>query len=182
MQARIHDHWMTEGVTIVDPRNTYIDGRCSIGRDTVIYPFTSITGTGPDRFATAGSGRWLTCATGPCWMTASRSARSSRSSESHLGPGTMVRHLAYLGDAEVGELGQHRRDSRHGQFRRRVARIRRGSATGAASAPARSWSPRSPSARDAVVGANAVVTRGHDVADGQTVVGVPARPIEGRRD
>ena len=27
MQARIQDHWMTEGVTIVDPRNTYIDGR-----------------------------------------------------------------------------------------------------------------------------------------------------------
>ena len=31
MQARIQDHWMTEGVTIVDPRNTYIDGRASIG-------------------------------------------------------------------------------------------------------------------------------------------------------
>ena len=44
MQARIQDHWMTEGVSIVDPRNTYIDGRASIGRDTVIYPFTVITG------------------------------------------------------------------------------------------------------------------------------------------
>ena len=32
--------------------------------------------------------------------------------------------------------------------------------------------------KDAVVGANAVVTRNQDVADGQTVVGVPARPIE----
>ena len=27
---------MTEGVTIVDPHNTYIDGRATIGRDTVI--------------------------------------------------------------------------------------------------------------------------------------------------
>ena len=44
MQSRIQDHWMTEGVSIVDPRNTYIDGRASIGRDTVIYPFTVITG------------------------------------------------------------------------------------------------------------------------------------------
>ena len=35
---------MTEGVSIVDPRNTYIDGRASIGRDTVIYPFTVISG------------------------------------------------------------------------------------------------------------------------------------------
>ena len=45
MQARIQDHWMTEGVTIVDPRNTYIDGRASIGADTVIHPFTVINGT-----------------------------------------------------------------------------------------------------------------------------------------
>ena len=45
MQARIQDHWMTEGVSIVDPRNTYIDGRATIGRDTVIFPFTVITGT-----------------------------------------------------------------------------------------------------------------------------------------
>ena len=45
MQARIQDRWMTEGVTIVDPRNTFIDGRASIGPDTIIYPFTFITGT-----------------------------------------------------------------------------------------------------------------------------------------
>ena len=44
MQARIQDHWMTEGVTIVDPHNTYIDGRATIGRDTVIYPFSVISG------------------------------------------------------------------------------------------------------------------------------------------
>ena len=30
--------------------------------------------------------------------------------------------------------------------------------------------------RDAVVGANAVVTKGHNVSDGQTVVGVRAHP------
>ena len=31
---------------------------------------------------------------------------------------------------------------------------------------------------DAVIGANAVVTRNQNVPDGQTVVGVPARPID----
>ncbi len=45
MQARILDHWMTEGVTIVEPRSTYIDARASIGNDTVIYPHTVISGT-----------------------------------------------------------------------------------------------------------------------------------------
>ena len=49
MQARIQDHWMTEGVTIVDPHNTYIDGRATIGRDTVIHPFTVISGDVTDR-------------------------------------------------------------------------------------------------------------------------------------
>ena len=44
MQARIQDRWMVEGVSIVDPRNTYIDGRAEIGRDTVIFPFSVLTG------------------------------------------------------------------------------------------------------------------------------------------
>ena len=44
LQARIQDRLMDEGVSIVDPRNTYIDGRAEIGRDTVIFPFSVITG------------------------------------------------------------------------------------------------------------------------------------------
>jgi bifunctional UDP-N-acetylglucosamine pyrophosphorylase / glucosamine-1-phosphate N-acetyltransferase len=35
--------------------------------------------------------------------------------------------------------------------------------------------------QEAVIGANAVVTRNQDVADGQTVVGVPARPLKPSR-
>ena len=35
---------MEDGVSIVDPRNTYIDGRATIGQDTVIYPFSVISG------------------------------------------------------------------------------------------------------------------------------------------
>ena len=30
------------GVTIVDPRSTWIDAGCQIGRDTVIYPFSFV--------------------------------------------------------------------------------------------------------------------------------------------
>src|SRR5262249_15695357 len=45
MQARIQDDWMTEGVSIVDPRSTSIDGRARIGSDTTIFPFTVISGT-----------------------------------------------------------------------------------------------------------------------------------------
>jgi bifunctional UDP-N-acetylglucosamine pyrophosphorylase/glucosamine-1-phosphate N-acetyltransferase len=44
MQQRIQQKLMTEGVTIVDPDNTWIDSRAKIGQDTVIEPFTYIHG------------------------------------------------------------------------------------------------------------------------------------------
>jgi bifunctional UDP-N-acetylglucosamine pyrophosphorylase / glucosamine-1-phosphate N-acetyltransferase len=43
-QARIHERLMREGVTIVDPASTTIDADVSIGRDTVIEPFCTLTG------------------------------------------------------------------------------------------------------------------------------------------
>ena len=102
MQGRIQDHWMTEGVSIVDPRNTYIDGRASIGRDTVIYPFTVISGA-----VKIGSH----CRVGPFAHLRDGTVLDDgvevgafvEIKQSHLGSGTIVRHLAYLGNAEVGE-------------------------------------------------------------------------------
>ncbi len=44
MQQRIQERLMAEGVTIVDPPNTWIDARAQIGQDTVIEPFTCISG------------------------------------------------------------------------------------------------------------------------------------------
>ena len=42
MRQRIREHWMLEGVTLIDPGSTYIDTRVEIGQDTVIYPNTHI--------------------------------------------------------------------------------------------------------------------------------------------
>jgi bifunctional UDP-N-acetylglucosamine pyrophosphorylase/glucosamine-1-phosphate N-acetyltransferase len=36
--------FMQEGVTIIDPSNTFIDSTVSIGQDTIIFPFSVITG------------------------------------------------------------------------------------------------------------------------------------------
>ncbi|TMC45793.1 MAG: UDP-N-acetylglucosamine diphosphorylase/glucosamine-1-phosphate N-acetyltransferase [Chloroflexi bacterium] len=44
MRQRILDGLMTNGVTITDPNSTFIDADVSIGQDTVIHPFTTITG------------------------------------------------------------------------------------------------------------------------------------------
>ena len=43
-QAAIHERHMLAGVTVLDPDATVIDVDVEIGEDTVIEPFTSITG------------------------------------------------------------------------------------------------------------------------------------------
>lgn len=176
MQSRIQDRWMTEGVSIVDPRNTYIDSRAVIGRESVIYPFTVITGA-----VTIGSG----CRVGPFSHLRDGTVLDDgvevgafvETKQSHLGCGTLVRHLAYLGDAEVGEgvnIGATAITANFDGQRKSPTRIGDRSKIGAGAiliAPVSIG-------EGAVVGANAVVTRDHDVAAGQTVVGVPARPVE----
>ncbi len=44
MRKRISSALMTDGVTIVDPENTYVDSGVRIGRDTVVYPGAHIGG------------------------------------------------------------------------------------------------------------------------------------------
>ncbi|MCP4049707.1 MAG: NTP transferase domain-containing protein [bacterium] len=41
---RNNDHFMAEGVTIIDPGSTFIDSTVKIGTDTIIHPFTVIHG------------------------------------------------------------------------------------------------------------------------------------------
>jgi bifunctional UDP-N-acetylglucosamine pyrophosphorylase/glucosamine-1-phosphate N-acetyltransferase len=45
MQARINEKWMLSGVTILDPRTTYIEAAVTIGRDTVLWPNTYLQGS-----------------------------------------------------------------------------------------------------------------------------------------
>lgn len=44
MRKRINTHWMEQGVSMVDPHQTYIDPDVTIGMDTHIYPGTIISG------------------------------------------------------------------------------------------------------------------------------------------
>jgi bifunctional UDP-N-acetylglucosamine pyrophosphorylase/glucosamine-1-phosphate N-acetyltransferase len=176
MQMRIQDHWMTEGVSIVDPRNTHIDSRASIGCDTVIYPFTVISGA-----VKIGS----RCRVGPFSHLRKGTTFDDdvdvgafvEIKQSHLGTGTLVRHLAYLGDAQLGQnvnIGATAVTANFDGFRKSQTTIGDHAQIGAGAilvAPVTIGT-------GAVVGANAVVTHDRHVADGQTVVGVPARPIE----
>jgi bifunctional UDP-N-acetylglucosamine pyrophosphorylase/glucosamine-1-phosphate N-acetyltransferase len=44
MRQRVLDALMVSGVTITDPATTFIDADVAIGQDTVVHPFTTITG------------------------------------------------------------------------------------------------------------------------------------------
>jgi bifunctional UDP-N-acetylglucosamine pyrophosphorylase / glucosamine-1-phosphate N-acetyltransferase len=44
IQKRTNEHHMEMGVTIVDPRTTYIGSDVTIGTDTIVYPGTILTG------------------------------------------------------------------------------------------------------------------------------------------
>jgi bifunctional UDP-N-acetylglucosamine pyrophosphorylase / glucosamine-1-phosphate N-acetyltransferase len=44
MRQRILDRLMTDGVTITDPATTFIDADVQVGRDTVVLPFSLISG------------------------------------------------------------------------------------------------------------------------------------------
>jgi bifunctional UDP-N-acetylglucosamine pyrophosphorylase/glucosamine-1-phosphate N-acetyltransferase len=175
MQGRIQDHWMTEGVTIVDPRNTYIDGQATIGQDTVIYPFSVLTGAvtiGADcRIGPLAHLRHGTVLEDGVTVGAFVETKNSR-----LATGSFASHLAYLGDAEIGRnvnIGATAVTANFDGTAKHSTIIGDGAKIGAGAiliAPVTIG-------ENAEVGANAVVTRNQNVADGETVVGVPARKM-----
>ena len=102
MQRRIQRELMENGVTIVDPDNTWIDARAQIGQDTVIEPFTYIHGEvkiGQD------------CRIGPfAYLRHGTVLKNNvvlgvyaEVKNSTLADGVRVRHHSYLGDATVGK-------------------------------------------------------------------------------
>lgn len=102
MQARIQEKLMNNGVTIVDPPNTWIDARAEIGQDTVIEPFTYIHGQ-------VKIGR--NCRVGPFAYLRDDSVLGddvvlgvfTELKNTALRDGVRARHHSYLGDATIGE-------------------------------------------------------------------------------
>jgi bifunctional UDP-N-acetylglucosamine pyrophosphorylase/glucosamine-1-phosphate N-acetyltransferase len=82
MNERICERYMREGVTIVDPATTYLEPELQIGRDTVIYPNTTIS-----RLSEIGEG----CVIGP----------NARLSYAIVGDGAEIRESTIV-DSTVG--------------------------------------------------------------------------------
>jgi len=101
MLRRIQQELMENGVTIVDPANTWIDARARIGQDTVIEPFVYIHGAvkigrgcriGPFAFLRHGTVIGDDVVLGV--FTEVKNAA--------LADGVRARHHSYIGDASIG--------------------------------------------------------------------------------
>ena len=119
LRDRINEEHMLSGVTIVDPRSTWIDAEAVLEPDAVIHPFTVVRGTsriaagaevGPHavlRDAVVGAGALV----GPfCYLrpgtvleAGAKAGTFVEIKNSRIGERTKVPHLSYIGDADVGE-------------------------------------------------------------------------------
>lgn len=179
LQQRIQRNHMINGVTIVDPANTYIEATVSIGRDTIIYPFTVIEGDvriGSD----CRIGPFSHIRTGTIVDDRGEIGNFVEIKNSTVGIGTKAKHLSYIGDAEIGKdsnIGAGTITANYdGERKHRTVigdRAFIGSGTTLV-APVKVGN-------DAVTGAGSVVLKGRDVPDGTVVVGIPAAPIRKRK-
>lgn len=100
---RIVDQHLASGVAILSPRDTWIAPKVKIGAGTIIYPWTWID---------SGSEIGVNCEIGPFSKIRGGSKIGDESivgnfvevNRSKLGKHVYAKHLAYLGDAAVGDF------------------------------------------------------------------------------
>ena len=118
LRERINEAHMLAGVTIVDPKTTWIDAEAVLEPDAVIHPFTVIRGAsrvaaraevGPHAVvvdATVGEralvGPFCYLRPGTVLAADAKAGTFVEIKNSNIGERTKVPHLTYLGDADVG--------------------------------------------------------------------------------
>ncbi len=118
LRDRINAAHMLAGVTIVDPKTTWIEPTVTLAADTVVHPFTMLGGDtsvaegaeiGPhavvvdaDVGAEATIGPFCYVRPGTVLGARSKAGTFVEIKNTRLGEGAKVPHLSYVGDAEIG--------------------------------------------------------------------------------
>ena len=119
LRARVNEHHMLAGVTIVDPATTWIDADVELEPDAVVHPFTQLRGRtrvaagaqiGPHAVlvdAVVGRdvpvGPFCYLRPGTVLEAGAKAGTFVEIKNSRIGARTKVPHLSYVGDAEIGE-------------------------------------------------------------------------------
>ena len=205
MRERINRRHMLNGVTLIDPATTYIEADVVIGADTIVQPNTHLHGrTSIGRDCTIGPNTIIHDSTigNECEIVASmvegatledqvdmgpfshmrkgaylcegvHIGNFAEVKDSRLGPGTKQGHFSYLGNADIGaevNIGAGTITCNYDGAKKHKTEIGEGTFIGSDTllvAPVKLGA-------HAKTGAGSVVT--HDVAEGELVYGVPARP------
>jgi bifunctional UDP-N-acetylglucosamine pyrophosphorylase / glucosamine-1-phosphate N-acetyltransferase len=119
LRDRINEAHMLAGVTIVDPKTTWIDAGVELESDVVVHPFTVLRGRtsvasgaeiGPHAVAIdAAIGARVSI--GPfCYLRPgtvldpdAKAGTFVEIKNSRIGAGTKIPHLSYIGDADIGD-------------------------------------------------------------------------------
>jgi bifunctional UDP-N-acetylglucosamine pyrophosphorylase/glucosamine-1-phosphate N-acetyltransferase len=175
MQKRINEGLMQKGVTILDPGSTFIGYTAKIDPDTTIYPFTVIE-------SNVKIGKH--CSVGP-FIHLREGTRLKDNVvagnfleivRSDISSGTFLKHLGYIGDSRIGRnvnIGAGTVVANFDGKKKNTTVIKDGAFIGCDTvlvSPVKIG-------RRARTGAGAVVTKNKNVSDGQTVIGIPARPV-----
>lgn len=175
-RMRILDKIIASGVTILDPKTTFIDEKVTIGKDTIIYPCTVI-----ERDVVIGEN----CSIGPFARIRSKSKVADGAAignfvelnRSEAGENSRIKHQSYIGDTKIGKavnVGAGTIVANYDGKNKNKTIIKDGAFIGSGTilvAPVKMG-------KNAVTGAGAVVTKNKDIPDNTVVVGVPAKVLK----
>ncbi|MCC6408637.1 MAG: UDP-N-acetylglucosamine pyrophosphorylase, partial [Planctomycetes bacterium] len=176
LQQRVLEEHMLRGVWIEDPATTYIDWGVEIGARTHVQPCTVIR-SGVKIGEGCEVGPFAHLRSGTVLADGAAVGNFVETKNSRFGPRAKAKHLAYVGDAELGEkvnIGAGTVFANYdGKLKHRSV-VEAGAFVGSGTvlvAPVKVG-------RGATTGAGAVVKRGSDIPAGETWIGVPARKLD----
>jgi len=175
LRRRILQGHMAAGVVVSDPASTYIEDGVEIGPGTRILPF-SVIRRGVRIGSSCMVGPFAHLRPGTVLADGAELGNFVEAKNAELGRGAKAKHLTYLGDVAVGafaNIGCGTITANYDGRKKHRTEIGERAFIGSGTilvAPVRVG-------RKAVTGAGAVVPHDHDVPEGTTVLGVPARPF-----
>ena len=176
MRQRIIEHFLNEGVFIVDPQSTFIDWDVKIGKNTKILPF-SIIESGVKIGENCSIGPFCHLRPGTTIDDESCIGNFTELVRSFIGSQSRCKHFSYLGDTYVGKkvnIGAGVVVANYDGKNKNPTTIRDGAFIGCDSvliAPVKIG-------KKVVTGAGSVITKNSSIKDGEVVVGVPARSLK----